>query len=96
MFIVEHLKYRKKQGKNQNHLVITFGKQNYAVNLLCTVAFENLLGALVFQRRGFMNCLESEGEGVSPQNRNSFHNFIEILFQKKDLQQKLYIYIKYI
>lgn len=76
MFIVQHLKYRKKQGKkNQDHLEITYGNQNYAVNLLCTGAFENLLGALVSQRRGFMTCLESEGEGVSPPEQELFSQF---------------------
>ena len=40
--------------------------------------------------------LRVNGRVCLPQNKNSFHNFIEILFEKKDLQQKLSlsIYIK--
>lgn len=83
MFIVEHLKYRKSRGKNQDHLAITYGNQNYGMNLLCTVAFENLLGALASQRRGFMTCLESEGEGVSPLEQELFTILLKFCLKKR-------------
>ena len=58
------------------------------MNLLCTVAFENLLGALASQRRGFMACLESEGEGVSPPEQELFSQFYWNFVWKKGFTAK--------
>lgn len=65
------------------------------MNLLCTGAFENLLGALVSQRRGFMTCLESEGEGVSSPEQELFSQFYWNFVWKKGFAAKnLSLYIK--
>lgn len=68
-------KIQKKQKKNQTRLEITYINQHYAMSLVYVVVFEQLLGALVFQRRRPRNCLESRGEGMSPPEQERFSPF---------------------